>query len=57
MKGATAATPNRRWYSVSAEGLLEAAKYAKEFTGEIAGTIGQLGKLIWPDFSLPSEKE
>jgi hypothetical protein len=59
VKGATAATPNRRWYSVSAEGLLEASKFVKDFTGNIAGTIGQLGKLIWPDFSLskPSAKE
>jgi internalin A len=53
VKGATAATPNRKWYSVSAEGLLDASKFAKDFSGNIAGTIGQLGKLIWPDFSLP----
>ncbi|NQT91808.1 MAG: serine/threonine protein kinase [Lentisphaerae bacterium] len=53
LKGATAKTPNRKWYSVSAEGLLEASKWAKDFTGNIAGTIGQLGKLLWADFELP----
>jgi hypothetical protein len=52
VKQATAAKPNRKWYEVSAEGLLEASKWVKDFSGNIGGTIGQLGKLIWPDFSL-----
>ncbi len=56
VKGATATTPNRRWYSVSAEGLMEASKFVKDFTGNIVGTVGTLGKLLWPDFSLPDEK-
>jgi small GTP-binding protein len=50
-------SPNRRWYEVSAEGLLEASKFAKDFAGDLAGTIGQLGKAIWPDFSLGTEGE
>jgi len=52
VKQATASKPNRKWYQVSAEGLLEASKWVKDFSGNIGGTIGQLGKLIWPDFSL-----
>jgi len=50
---ATADKPKRRWYSISAAGLLEASKFAKDFTGNIVGTIGQIGKLLWPDFKLP----
>lgn len=50
VKQATSERPNRRWYSVSAEGLLEAAGWVKDFSGNILGTLGQLGKLIWPDF-------
>lgn len=49
---ATAEKPNRKWYSVSAEGLIEASKSVNEFTGNIAGTIGNLGKLLWPNFQL-----
>jgi len=45
-KAVTSAKPNRKWYSVSSEGLLEASKYVKDFTGNIAGTIGSLGKLL-----------
>jgi internalin A len=52
VKGATASTPNRKWYSVSAEGLLEASEFVKDFSGNIAGTIGNLGKVIWPGFAL-----
>lgn len=43
---ATSATPNRKFYSVSAQGLLDASKWVKDFTGNIAGTVGQLGKLV-----------
>ena len=48
--------PVRRWYSMSAEGLLEASKFAKDFSGNIAGTLKNLGKSLWPDFVLPDEK-
>jgi hypothetical protein len=41
---------------VSAEGLLEASKWVKDFAGNIAGTIATLGKFIWPDFLLPVSK-
>jgi hypothetical protein len=53
VKQATNKKPDRKWYSLSAEGLLEASKFVKDFSGNIAGTVGQLGKLLWPDFSLP----
>ncbi len=43
---ATSVKPNRRWYSVSSEGLLEASKYVKDFTGNIAGTLGSLTKVL-----------
>lgn len=49
---ATEKEPEREWYAVSAKGLLEASEFTKEFTGNIIGTIGQLGKLLWPDFKL-----
>jgi esterase/lipase superfamily enzyme len=54
---ATEKEPEREWYSVSAKGVLEASKFAKEFTGNIAGTIGQLGKLLWPNFKLSEVKK
>jgi len=53
VKAATSAKPNRAWYSVSAEGLLEASKFVKDFSGNIAGTLGSLGKALGPDFRLP----
>ena len=53
VKAATSAKPNRAWYDVSAAGLLEASKFVKDFSGEIAGTLKNLGKLLWPDFLLP----
>ena len=49
----TSEKPNRRWYSVSAEGLLEASQWVKDFTGNIGGTLLNLGKALWPDFKLP----
>ena len=47
-KEATSATPSRRWYTVSAEGLLDASKFVKDFAGNITGTVGKLTKLLWP---------
>ena len=49
VKQATSAKPNRKWYSVSSEGLLEASKWVKDYSGNIAGTITNLGKLLWPE--------
>jgi hypothetical protein len=51
-EGVTSGTPDRAWYSVSSEGLLDAAKFVKEFSCEIAGTLKNLGKCFWPDFTL-----
>lgn len=56
VKAATAPKPNRAWYSVSSGGLLEASKWAADFSGNIASAIGKLGKLLWPDFALPEDK-
>ena len=47
--------PKRKWYSLSAEGLLEAAKFAKDFSGDIAGTLRNWGTGFWPDFTLPAK--
>ena len=47
------APPNRPFYSISAKGLLEASKWVKDFAGNIFGTIGQLGKMLWSDFVPP----
>ena len=52
-EGTISGTPDRAWYSVSSKGLLEAAKFVKDFSGEIAGTLKNLGKCFWPDFTLP----
>ena len=48
VKAATSEKPNPKWYSVSSDGLLEASKYVKDFTGNIAGTLTNLGKFLWP---------
>ena len=48
---------SRAWYSISAKGLLEAAKWTKDFTGDIGATIRNLAKTIWPDFELPKAGE
>jgi len=57
VKEATADKPNRKWYSMSAGGLLAASKFVKDFSGNIVDTLAQpiekLGKLLWPDFELP----
>ena len=53
VKEATKEEPEREWYALSAKGLLEAAKWVKEFSGDLGGTILNLGKLLWPDFQLP----
>jgi internalin A len=51
---AVSANPDRKWYSVSTAGLLEASKWTKDFTGNIAGTLLNLGKKIWGvDYELP----
>lgn len=51
---ATAAKPNRKWYSVSAAGLVEASKFVKDFSGNIAGTLVNLGtKIFGAGFGLP----
>jgi hypothetical protein len=57
VEAATASQPKRRWYSVSATGLIEASKVVSELSGNIAETIGKLGRLLWPDFSLGGKKD
>jgi internalin A len=51
-EGVTSGTPDRAWYSVSSKGLLEAAKFVKDFSAEIGGTLKNLGSSFWPDFKL-----
>lgn len=45
--------PDRDWYSVSSKGLLEAAQWTNKFSAEIFSTIGNIGKVFWPDFTPP----
>ena len=54
VKQATSEKPKREWYSLSAKGLLEAAKWVKDFSVVIGGTIQNLGKSIWPNYELPA---
>ena len=51
-EGVTSGTPDRAWYSISSKGLLEAAKFVKDFSGEIGGTLKNLGSSFWPDFKM-----
>jgi internalin A len=51
-EGVTSGTPDRAWYSVSSKGLLEAARFVKDFSAEIGGTLKNLGTSFWPDFKL-----
>jgi len=53
---ATSEKPSRKWYSVSAEGLLEAANWVRGFSASIGGTVLELGKALWPDFRMPNPK-
>ena len=52
VKQATSEKPNRKWYSVAAGGLLDAATWVKDFSGKIGGSVLNLGKLLWPDFKV-----
>lgn len=46
VKQANSDNPNKTWYGVSAAGLLEAASWVKNYSGNIGETIDKLGKLI-----------
>ena len=48
VKQAISAKPNRKWYSVSKDGLLEASQFVKDFGVSMAGTLASLEKLVWP---------
>jgi hypothetical protein len=48
----TSGTPDWAWYSVSSNGLLEAAKFVKDFCAEIGGTLKNLGSNFWRGFTL-----
>ncbi|MEO5712519.1 MAG: COR domain-containing protein [Luteolibacter sp.] len=54
VKSVTEGEPDRDWYDVSAKGLLEASKFVKDFSGNIAETIKNLGSSVWPEFKLPN---
>jgi hypothetical protein len=53
IKQAAKEKPDRPYFSLSAQGLLEAATWVKDCTVNVASTILILGTLIWPDFTLP----
>ncbi len=53
VREATAEKPSRRWYGMAAGSLLDTSESAQDPSGNVAGAISQLGKLIWPDFTLP----
>jgi len=55
VKSVTDEEPDRDWYDTSTKGMLEASKFANDYSGTIAGTIANLGKSVWPDFRLPGE--
>ncbi|HLP84371.1 MAG TPA: COR domain-containing protein, partial [Phycisphaerales bacterium] len=57
LKQAAKDKPDRKWYSVSAEGLMEAAGWVEGFTGKIGGAIKNLGTSLFPDFQLPKTGE
>jgi hypothetical protein len=40
------------WYSVSSKGLLEAAKFVKDFFSEIDGTLKNLGSQLPAGFQV-----
>ena len=53
VRQATSEKPNRKWFSVSAEGLLEAAKWV-DFSNVIAVSIKNMGTALWADFRMPN---
>jgi len=57
IKQATKEKPDRKWYSLSTVGLLEAAGWVQDFSGKIGGTIKNLGTMLWPDFTMPKLTE
>jgi small GTP-binding protein len=48
VKEVTSAKPRRKWYSLSAEGLMEAATYVKDYGSNIAGALKSLENLVFP---------
>lgn len=53
LKQAAKDKPDRKWYSVSADGLMDAATWVEGFSAKITGTVKNLGSLIIPGFELP----
>lgn len=56
IKQTSSEEPDREWYSLSAKGLLAASQWVKDFTGNIGGTLLNLGKSFWPDFQFSESK-
>nr|WP_081983983.1 COR domain-containing protein [Massilia sp. JS1662] len=46
VKQATSEKPNKQWYSISTEGLIEAANWIKDYSGNIVPTLEKLGKIL-----------
>jgi hypothetical protein len=51
-EGVASGTADRAWYSVSSKRSARGGGIVKDFSGEIAGTLNNLGKCFWPDFTL-----
>jgi len=47
-KEATKPEPRRKWYDLSAEGLVGAAKTVKELAAPITATVKEIGSLLFP---------
>jgi internalin A len=46
VKQATCERPQKAWYQVSSAGLLEAASWVKDYSGDIADALGKLGNML-----------
>jgi internalin A len=47
VKEATKPQPRKKWYDLSADGLLEAARTVKELVAPMTGTVMEIGKLLF----------
>lgn len=49
---ASSLSPEREWYELSAKGVIEAAKFAKDLSRELTTTVLNLGGCLWKGFEL-----
>jgi GTPase SAR1 family protein/CheY-like chemotaxis protein len=48
VKEVTRPEPRKKWYALSSEGLIEAAKAAKDLAAPIANAVKEIGRLLFP---------